>query len=236
MMNVLLLEDDIYIRDGLKRILLSIDNDVKIYETGSVKEALLYIEKAKMDVFILDIQLEDGDGISFAKKVREKSIYKLTQVVFITAILTREMIAFKEVHCYDYIIKPFNEDEVTETLKTIVIYGKNSDSTPKLEVNCKSYNYIVDQSDILFIEAKNKKVNVVTNNDSIQLSKISISKLLDNLCSDFLRCHRAFIVNKTKILLIDKSNQLIRVNGHTMEIPIGRKYKRELKERVNDIY
>ena len=47
-------------------------------------------------------------------------------MIFITAIPTRELIAYKETHCYDYIIKPFLEEEISEKVSRIIKYYRNN--------------------------------------------------------------------------------------------------------------
>lgn len=68
-------------------------------------EALQQYQKQKYDLFLLDINLPDGNGLEFCKKIRETSE---TPVLFLTANDTEEdMLEGFGVGCDDYISKPF---------------------------------------------------------------------------------------------------------------------------------
>ncbi len=105
--NILVVEDEALIARKLKKIINKIDSEVNVFITGSAGEALEYAEEQTVDLFCLDIQLEDYNGIELAKKIRNLPNYTLTPIIFIKAIPTRELIGYKETHCYDYIIKHF---------------------------------------------------------------------------------------------------------------------------------
>ena len=69
-------------------------------------EALQQYQKQKYDLFLLDINLPDGNGLEFCKKIRETSE---TPVLFLTANDTEEdMLEGFGVGCDDYISKPFS--------------------------------------------------------------------------------------------------------------------------------
>jgi len=123
MAKILIVEDEWLIAKGLSAIIHSIDKEIEVKITGYAKEALKHAKEDYYDVFLLDIQLIDYSGFTLANQIREMNQYKLTPMIFITAIPTRELLAFKEVHCYDYIVKPFKEEEIRTALETIICYG-----------------------------------------------------------------------------------------------------------------
>ena len=61
-------------------------------------------KKEKISLFLLHVQLNDYSGLKLAQDIRELDQYKLTPIVFITGVLGQELMAFKNYHCYDYII------------------------------------------------------------------------------------------------------------------------------------
>ena len=120
MANIMIVEDNPNIALGLETIIKSINIDMEIAITGYAKEALEKANSKTYELFLLDIQLYDYSGFELAKKIRNINKYKLTPIVFITAIPTKELLAFKEIHCYDYIVKPFTEKEVVDALSTVI--------------------------------------------------------------------------------------------------------------------
>lgn len=234
MSRIMIVEDDMLIAKGLEAIIKSIDDNLDISITGYAEEALRYIENNHYDAFLLDIQLEDYSGIELAKKIRDRDEYKLTPIIFITAIPTRELIAFKEIHCYDYIVKPFREQEIKEALEIIINHGiKTENKLKTLKIIQRSYTYILKQDEIIYIESRNKDLLLVTVNEEIKLSNYSIRKVLEELDTNFIQCHRGYIINIEYIIRINHADNSIKLRNTDELIPIGRKYREHLR---NDIY
>lgn len=224
MAKILIVEDELLIAEGLETIINSINSKIEITITGYAKEALDYANSSHYDTFLLDIQLLDYSGFELAKEIRNIDRYKLTPIIFITAIPTRELMAFKEIHCYDYIIKPFKEEEVKSALKTIINYGIVEKET-YLKLTQKEYTYLIDQNEILYIESQNRKIRITTINEQIELSTYTLKELLDKLTTNFIRCHRGYIININYIEEVDKRNNDIYLGNVKWPIPVGRKYK-----------
>lgn len=224
--KILIVEDEEYIRSGLVQIVRNIDSNLVIYETGAAKIALEITEKESIDAFFLDIQLEDYSGLDLAKQIRDIDNYKFTPIIFITAINSREIEAFRNIHCYDYIIKPFSEHEVIKVFKEVINYGITEiKPAPVLKIKEKGFTYILNQDDIIFIESRSRRLIINTINEETDISIYTLSKLYEQLSDKFVRCHKSFIVNSSYIMKIDRLNCVLYVKNCKMPIPIGRKYK-----------
>lgn len=71
--RVFLLDDHELVREGI-RTLLESDEDIDVVgEAGTAAEALTRIPLAKPDVAILDVRLEEGDGIEVCREVRSNA-------------------------------------------------------------------------------------------------------------------------------------------------------------------
>lgn len=108
MANIFLLEDDKILSKGIS-IALKKDEHMVTAVYGYL-EALKQYQKQKYDLFLLDINLPDGNGLEFCEKIRETSE---TPVLFLTANDTEEdMLEGFGVGCDDYISKPFMTREL----------------------------------------------------------------------------------------------------------------------------
>lgn len=223
MANVMIVEDEINIALGLEGIIKSINQDIEATITGYAKEALEMANSKTYELFLLDIQLNDYSGFELAKEIRNIDKYKLTPIVFITAIPTKELLAFKQIHCYDYIVKPFSEKEVMDVLNTVINYGIKKEEY--ISFNLKNFIYRVKIDDIIYFEVVQRKIKVVTVKEQFELSHYTLSNLLDELTDDFIRCHKGYIVNINYISSVDKANNCINLEETDDKIPIGRKYK-----------
>lgn len=231
MAKIMIVEDDMIIAKGLNVIIKSIGNDIETTITGYAKEALKYASTQEYDLFLLDIQLLDYSGFELAKEIRNIDKYKLTPIVFITAIPTKELSAFKEIHCYDYIIKPFKDSEVIEVVSTLINHGsiRRKEKDNYLSLKQRGYIYRINTRDIIYIESVYKKIKVVTDKENIEVNNCTLYKILEELSEeDFVQCHKSFIINRNYIKSIDLANNLIELSSINVQVPIGRKFKESL--------
>lgn len=104
MANIFLLEDDKILSKGIS-IALEKDKHTVTAVYGYMK-ALQTYQNQRYDLFLLDINLPDGNGLKLCQKIRETSE---TPVLFLTANDTEEdMLDGFSAGCDDYISKPFS--------------------------------------------------------------------------------------------------------------------------------
>ncbi|PKM94151.1 MAG: DNA-binding response regulator [Firmicutes bacterium HGW-Firmicutes-1] len=225
---ILIVEDEVNIRDGLIKIVSGIDNSLTIHATGYAEEALSIANLEKIDVFFLDIQLTDYTGIELAKQIREIDVYKLTPIVFITGVHNKELEAYRKIHCYSFINKPFNDVDIRNVFQEIQNGLKIQEDLKIIKFREKEFTYILNQEDIIYIEHKNRKLFIKTIYEEATFSYYSLTKLIDRLNNDFMRCHKSYIVNTTYIRKIDRINNYLNVQKDEKMIPIGRKFKEDI--------
>lgn len=78
----LIVDDSILLRERLAEKLLSFDSVEVIGSVGCAAEAYTVLSTEHPDMVVLDIQLQDGNGIDILKKI--KQLYKNTVVVMLT--------------------------------------------------------------------------------------------------------------------------------------------------------
>ncbi len=102
--NVMLLEDDFSLSEGIKLALQS--EEVKITICRSIKEARAALSEADFSLLILDINLPDGNGLELLKSIRQSS---RTPVIMLTANdMETDIVTGLELGADDYITKPFS--------------------------------------------------------------------------------------------------------------------------------
>ena len=116
MANIFLLEDDKILSKGISIALEKDGHTVKaVY---GYMEALQKYKNPKYDLFLLDINLPDGSGMEFCKKIRETAE---TPVLFLTANDTeQDMLEGFGVGCDDYIPKPFSIEVLRKKVQAIL--------------------------------------------------------------------------------------------------------------------
>ena len=113
-MNILIAEDDIIQRENLKKIIQGIDKNFIIYEAEDKNEAFKISCENTIDIFFIDIGLKNSSGLDLAMKIRKLDKYEFSWIIFLTTHLQYIIQAFKNVHCYDYILKPYDKEEIID--------------------------------------------------------------------------------------------------------------------------
>jgi DNA-binding NtrC family response regulator len=117
MANILIVDDEKNIRRSLSIGLEEMGH--KPFEAASGEEAISYIQKEVYDVIITDLIMENIDGISLLRKVKE--ISPSTEVLLMSAHGTIGK-AVEAIHegAYDFIVKPFPMDQLEMVLKKLL--------------------------------------------------------------------------------------------------------------------
>ena len=112
MNQVLVVEDEAVIRSALKRLLER--HKYQVSEAGSVKESLEKYDLDKFDVVISDLRLPGAPGTDIIKATKAPVLIMTSYSSIRSAIDSMKMGAV------DYIAKPFEHNEIIETLSKII--------------------------------------------------------------------------------------------------------------------
>lgn len=203
-MDIAVVDDEKAIREHIYGLVEEQQSESRIeaYATG---EELLASGK-RFDIVFLDIQMEGMNGIETARGLREKQAD--TVLVFVTSIKDYVFDAF-DLYAFQYLLKPIDERKFAEVLERAV-----REATKKKErrvLFIKSRNLTLDQSEILYIESRAKKVEIHTVRQTIEIYA-AMDELEGQLGDEFYRCHRAYIVNMDCITEYD-SESITLTNG-----------------------
>lgn len=115
-MRVLIVEDDISINESLKQIL----EQFYTVETAFNGEDGLYLaSESEFDLLILDVMMPGMDGFKLLEEYRKHN--QETPVIFVTGKdQLEDRIQGYKLSCDDYIIKPFDEEELLLRLKAVL--------------------------------------------------------------------------------------------------------------------
>lgn len=102
--QLLIIEDDRTLAEGLQRALTMDDRQVHLCE--NLRKAKEYLQKETVDLILLDVNLPDGNGVDFLENVRKTSD---VPVILLTANdLEMDIVNGLEQGANDYITKPFS--------------------------------------------------------------------------------------------------------------------------------
>ncbi|MBQ9142670.1 MAG: response regulator transcription factor, partial [Lachnospiraceae bacterium] len=208
-------EDESEIRKLLVRIIEKQEDFQVVMESGDFASAVTDFTKYRPDVVFVDIDLQGESGLECAKVLTELS--PKLKVIFATAHSEYMANAF-EIYAFDYLVKPFNVERVVRTLDRVKGLMEPGESTAvgtetetihsevhkdKLLIKGKEQIILVDKKDILLVERCDSATNIVTT-EGIFKTSVGLSGIEEKLSTtEFMRCHKSYIINISKITRIE---------------------------------
>jgi DNA-binding response OmpR family regulator len=118
-MRILIIEDQEKLANSIKKGLERIGYAVDMAHDGAKGLRMVQASPENFDLIILDIMLPELDGISVCKKMRADHI--MTPVLMLTAKDTLDdKIDGLDVGADDYLVKPFEFDELTARMRALL--------------------------------------------------------------------------------------------------------------------
>ena len=114
MQEILVLEDDRELAEGIEMALIS--DDLSFTLCGTVMEAKKMQREKRFDLLILDINLPDGSGLELCREIRRGS--KVPIMLLTARDMELDIVKGLECGADDYITKPFNPIEVSARVKS----------------------------------------------------------------------------------------------------------------------
>lgn len=214
-MKVVIVEDEIAASENLEFILQNIDATIEILKVvDSVKSAVVYFSKAtEAELVFMDIHLADGISFEIFEQVKIN-----IPIIFTTAYDQYAIQAFK-VNSVDYLLKPINEEELSEAINKFKNRSKQTQHLDShiqgmldlLKIKNKAYKttYLVQKrdelipvktQDIAYFYIDTGIVKAVTFNKQFYI----INKKLEDIDieldpENFHRVSRQFILNRNAI-------------------------------------
>ena len=214
------------IEDHLKNF-----DHIEVVETfNNPLKAYGILEREKIDVIFLDINMPQMTGFSFIENLNHKPL-----IVITTAYREYAVKSF-ELNVLDYLVKPIPFNRFLKTINKVYqqVYVSSASGDANLQqephiflkVNKKLVK--INLNDILYIESLKDYIKVITKIGDYVVHK-SLSAITEELPqSNFIRVHRSYTISINKIEAIEGNT----VEIASRKIPIGRNYLKITKERI----
>lgn len=197
---------------------------------SSASLAVKTIIESNIDLLFLDIQMAELNGIEFARVVPARC-----RIVFITAFPQYAVEGFRA-NALDYLLKPVSYTEFLEAANKAMMWCKlvenseNVGNEQKHIIVKSEYKLLqIPIDDITYIEGLKVYVRIFLDNGTSVMSLMSLRTMELGLPSSrFMRVHRSFIVQTSKIKVIERN----RIVFGKQYIPISDTYKSEFMDYV----
>ncbi len=154
-MNILIVDDEEYLREELKDTLERVSPGNEYSFAERYNSAITLAQKNHFDIAFLDIQLPEKNGLLLAERIKE--ISPKTNIVMVTAYSEYALDALK-LFVSGYILKPVTDNEVKEVidnLRTPLENDKNID----IEARCfGNFELFIENKPMLFKRTKEKEI------------------------------------------------------------------------------
>ena len=233
-LNIHIIEDEPLIAETIKTILENENHNITGISLRG-KDAIFDIENLKPDLVLVDIMIKgDMDGIEIVTYLKKNLEIPF---IFLTSLSDEKTLErVKATNPSGFIVKPFNENTLMANIE--LAYHKYENTQSEISVNTESDSFFIKnkgelvkvlQSDILFFEAYDNYCNLYTSEKKHLLSH-TMKKVEEKLPSSiFLKVHRSYIINFSKIDSIHDG--YIFIENH--KIPYSKSHKNQLMQKLN---
>lgn len=225
-MNIAICDDSSSDIEKLEQILETMKTKLFEYDVFFNAEELLSYKQnytIKYNLYILDIEMENMNGLSLAQKIRESDPKAL--IVFLTSFSSYVFDVF-DVYTFDFIIKPITFEKIELLLKKAMNYLQ---LTKQLFIfSYRQNRFTICCDEIVYIEKKGRQALIYTESNNYR-ANMTIADIWTQLDPEvFAHIHNSIIVNLEYIKEI-RRDELYLKNKNTLYI--SRMYKQELKDK-----
>jgi two-component system LytT family response regulator len=198
----------------------------------SALDAMEYLAHNTVDILFVDINMPDLSGLDFVKSLSAKPL-----IVFTTAHSDYAIDGFR-VDATDFLLKPFGYNEFLAAVNKARARMEMKAARPAPENPGNDHIFVkseyklvrINLADIDYIESMHEYVRIHLSSGKPVMTLLSLKAIEEQLpAPGFLRVHRSYIVNSSKIKIIERN----RIVFDKVHIPVSDQYKQAFQEFLN---
>lgn len=215
MKKILLVEDNDTIVMGLKYLLEKENFEVKTVK--NLEETYKIAEKEKFNLYLLDINLPDGNGFDICSKLKEKED---VPIIFLTARDDeKDIVKGLDMGADDYITKPFRNRELISRINNVLRrYGKNDNNSKdniikinEIEINIDSAKVMKNGEEIVFTSLEYKILVMLFSNPKVLITRQQILDKIWDIAGNFVNDNTLTVyIKRIREKLGDKDGKIIK--------------------------
>jgi DNA-binding LytR/AlgR family response regulator len=227
MINCLVVDDEPIAREGMMEYVRQIDYLNPVAQCKSAAEAAGLLQKHKIDLIFLDIQMPKLTGIEFVKALSEPPL-----VIFTTAYSEYALEGF-ELDVVDYLLKPISFARFLKAVEKAqnYLHARNKEVSINSDfffIKCNGKIEKIIMDDVNYIEAMANYVIIYTKQKKY-ITYLTFSGIEEQLPAElFVRIHKSFLVAISAIQTIDGAE----VITSSMRLPLSKNYRNEVMSRI----
>jgi two-component system LytT family response regulator len=228
-LNCVIIDDEPLAREGLNNYVHEIEFLNLLGTCENSIELTKVMDQHLVDLIFLDIQMPKMNGMDFLK------ITKDPPIVIITSAYPSYALESFQLNVLDYLLKPITFDRFFQAVKKAKEYFQlvsgHALSNPSkyfFFIKCENKYEKIFFNDILYIEGMQNYVRIYTEKGKY-LTLLNLKDIETNLDKNsFIRVHKSYIVNITKIDSIEKHE----ISIQSSRIPISRNFRDQVIDTI----
>ena len=205
----------------------------------SALQAREIMEREVIDAIFCDINMPDLSGMDFVRQLAAPPL-----IVFTTAYSEYAIEGYK-VNAVDYLLKPFGmNDFLRAAMKVQEQYNLRHQNTPAAQQSSPvdqsdgtifvktDYRVVrISIADIRYVEGMSEYLKIHLEGQKPVITLLSMKKMEEYLpAQQFMRIHRSYIVNLTKIQEVNKNRIILDAETN---LPLGDLYKEQFNDYLS---
>jgi DNA-binding LytR/AlgR family response regulator len=225
--NCLVVDDEPIAREGMMEYIRQIEYLNPVAECKSAAEAAGLLQKNKIDLVFLDIQMPKLTGIEFVKALADPPL-----IIFTTAYSEYAIEGF-ELEVIDYLLKPISFSRFLKSVDKAQTYfhARNKEVSITQDfffIKCNGKIEKIIMADVIYIEAMANYVIIHTRQKKY-ITYLTFSGIEEQLPAQlFVRIHKSYLVAISAIQTIDGAEVIM---GST-RLPLSKNYRNDVMSRI----
>lgn len=235
-MTSIIIDDEATAREILQQLSSNVNKLDVIEAFSNAMDAIKFLNKNEIDLIFLDIHMPDFTGFDFIQTLKNPP-----KIILTTSDKNFAIEAFEYDCIVDYLVKPLTLPRFIKAINKAETFQIELEQTvePSSQINVSSEKELfvnidrrlikIDIPSIKLIEAKGDYILLKTDTQNYTVHS-TLKKIVEKLPnSKFLKVHRSYVINTSKIIDIEDNSVLI---GRDV-VPVSRSNRPELMRRLN---
>lgn len=223
--RAIIVDDEPLARKGLKDYMAEVGFMEFTHEFDHAVAAIDFLQSHPVDVLFLDINMPKVSGLELARSLPNPPL-----IVFTTAYREFATDSY-DLGGFDYLIKPITFERFLKSCNRIAEKLKTTGQQPSGQLTDSNKDYFFIKEDgtllkieidkVLFVEGFKDYVKIHLD-QQVHLALIPLKSVAEKLPpNNFIRIHKSYLINKTKVDLIE--GNMVSISNH--KIPLGKTYR-----------
>jgi len=231
----IVVDDEALARKYLKDYISKVPFLEFVGDFNSPLKAYDLLEKGKVDLMFLDIQMPEITGLDFLRSLDQKPF------VILTTAYKEYALEGYELDISDYLLKPFSFNRFLKAVTKVntAMLASDKQSVPSSDYNQTDFHedyiiiradrkyYKINYDDLIFVEGQKAYVTFHSEGKRNVTALASLKELEEKLPKNkFIRIHKSYIVSIKKIDALE--GNVIEISGE--KLPVGKSFKSKVSE------